>query len=221
MPVKKELKRGSLYVITDPGAQRGKGHLEVLTQALEGGASVVQLRDKEAKDEALITVGRALREVCDQFGALLIVNERVDVAKAVGADGLHIGQDDLSLKRARQEIGGNRLLGVSTHSLEQARRAFQEGADYIGVGPIFKTPTKPDYAPVGLEFIHEVRKNLSIPFIAIGGINLSNIEEVLGAGAYAIAVVRAVVAQEDIRGATARLKSLMDARKEEAGKVYE
>jgi len=188
---------------------------------MEGGASAVQLRDKEATDEELITVGKALRKVCDRFGALFIVNERIDVANAVGADGLHIGQNDLSIEVARQKIGKEKLLGISTHNLNQAQRAFQEGADYIGVGPIFKTPTKPDTPPVGISLIQEVKKNLPIPFVAIGGIDLSNIEEVLAAGAYAVAVVRAVVGQENIRGAAARFKSILDVKKEEMEKICE
>ena len=220
MLAKKELQRRSLYVVTDPNAQRGRNPLEVLTEAMEGGASVVQLRDKKATDEELITVGKALRKVCDRFGALLIVNERIDVAHLVGADGLHIGQNDLSIEVARQKIGKNRLLGISTHTLDQAKKAFQEGADYIGVGPIFKTPTKPDTPSVGLSLIQEVRKNLPIPFVAIGGINLSNLEEVLAAGAYAVAVVRAVVGQEDIRGAAAQFKSILEVKKE-TEKIYE
>jgi len=206
----KRLERGSLYVITDPKAQKGRSHLHVLTEAVRGGASIVQLRDKEAPDEVLISVGKVLRKVCDRFKALLIVNERIHVAKAVSADGLHIGQEDISLPEARKKLGRGTLLGVSTHSLAQARAAVREGADYIGVGPIFKTPTKPDYLPVGIELIREIRKEMQVPFVAIGGINLSNVKDVLTAGAYSIAVVRAVVGQEDVYEATQKLKTVLD-----------
>lgn len=209
----RKIEKGSLYVITDFGAQRGKSHLDVLTEAIRGGASVVQLRDKEANDAALVQIGRTLRKVCDLHNSLFIVNERIDVAKEVGADGVHFGQDDLPLPDARRKIGRNKLLGVSTHSFAQAKRAVEEGADYIGVGPIFKTPTKPDYPPVGLKLIHEVEENLHIPFVAIGGITLSNTQEVLAAGAYSIAVVRAVVAQENICEAARQFKVLLESWK--------
>ena len=210
----KRFRRGSLYVITDPKVQQGRNHLEVLTEAIRGGASVVQLRDKDATDEALIAMGKRLREVCDRFQALLIVNERVSVAKAIHADGLHIGQDDLSIPEARRQVGKEILLGISTHSLEQAKQAVQEGADYIGVGPIFKTPTKPDAPAVGIGFIKRVRQHLSIPFVAIGGINPSNARDVLAAGADSVAVVRAVVAEADVYQAAKGFSTLLISWKE-------
>ncbi len=202
-------KKRSLYVITDPRAQRFRSHLKVLSEAVRGGASIVQLRDKEKADSELIAEGKAIRGVCDQFGALLIVNERIEVAEAIGADGIHIGQEDIPVREARGRIG-KKLLGVSTHNLEQARRAEQEGADYIGVGPIFKTPTKPDYPPVGISLVKEVRNHLSIPFVAIGGIDLSNAAQVLEAGADGLAVVRAVVAQENVYEATKQLTLFLE-----------
>ena len=210
----KRLEKGSLYVITDSKVQKGRGHLEVLTEAVRGGASVIQLRDKEAPDEVLINVGKELRKVCDRFKALLIVNERIHVAKAVSADGLHIGQEDISFPEARKQLGHRTLLGVSTHSLAQARRAVEAGADYIGVGPIFKTPTKPAYPPVGIQLIREIREEMQVPFVAIGGIDLTNVKDVLAAGAYSIAVVRAVVGQEDVYDATQKLKTLLDSWRE-------
>ncbi|MFH1858033.1 MAG: thiamine phosphate synthase [Candidatus Omnitrophota bacterium] len=209
-----DIEKGSLYVITDPKAQRGRSHLEVLTEAIRGGASMVQLRDKEADDGALIEAGKALRKICDQYHALFIVNDRMEVARTVGADGLHIGQDDISIAEARRRIGPEKLLGVSTHSLDQARRAAQEGADYIGLGPIFQTPTKPDYPPVGLELIRQVRKHLSIPLVAIGGIDALNIQTVMASGSDAVAVVRSVVAQDDIQTAAKTLCSLITSWKE-------
>ena len=211
--VAKRIRQGSLYVITDPGAQRGRGHVEVLSEAIRGGASLVQLRDKSATDAELIETGKVLREICNRYGALLIVNDRVNVAKAIGADGLHLGQDDLSMTDARHEMGEEGLIGVSTHHLEQALSAEDAGADYIGVGPIFRTPTKPGYPPVGIEFIRKVSQEIQIPFFAIGGIDLSNVEEVLAAGAHSVAVVRAVVAQKDIFDATQQFKKALEARR--------
>ena len=200
------LKPFSLYVITDPSAQKGRDHLEVLVKALEGGADVVQLRDKQASREELITIGRKLKPVCRKWGALFLVNDRVEIAEGVDADGVHLGQDDLSIEAARSLLGKERLLGRSTHSLDQALRAQAEGADYIGVGPVFQTPTKPDYPPVGTALISQVKERIRIPFVAIGGIGPTTLESVLDAGADSVAVVRAVVAQGDIREATERLK---------------
>ena len=204
--LEKRLKLGALYVITDPSAQKGRTHLEVLSLALEGGADVVQLRDKSASNEGLIAVGKQLKPLCKKYGALLIVNDRFDVAEAIGADGVHIGQSDLPVSVAKTLLGGKRFLGISTHSLDQALEAEEGGADYIGVGPIFQTPTKPDYPPVGPQLIEEVYKRIRIPFVAIGGIDPSTLDTVLDAGAKSVAVVRAVVAQEDIRGAAKQLK---------------
>ena len=212
--LEKRLKLGALYVITDPSAQKGRTHLEVLSQALEGGADVVQLRDKSASNEELITIGKQLKPLCRKQGALFIVNDRFDVAEAVGADGLHIGQSDLPVAIAKSMLGRKRFLGVSTHSLDQALQAEEEGADYIGVGPIFQTPTKPDDPPVGPQLISEVRRRIRIPFVAIGGIDLSTLDTVLKAGAECVAVIRAVVAQEDIRDAARQLKQrILERRK--------
>lgn len=200
-------------MITDPLSQKGRGHLEVLAQALEGGADAVQLRDKNASREALIAVGKTLKALCMKWGALFIVNDRLDVAEALEADGVHIGQSDLPVATVRSLLGEKMLLGVSTHSLDQAVSAEAGGADYIGVGPIFPTPTKPDYPPVGCQLISQVRGRVHIPFVAIGGIDLSTVDKVLGAGADSVAVVRAVVAQEDARQAARCLKEKLLERK--------
>ena len=196
----------SLYVITDSRAQRGRSHLEVLAQALEGGADLVQLRDKDVSRDDLIAIGKGLKPLCKKWGALLIVNDRLEVAEAIDADGVHIGQGDIPIEVARSLLGKKRVLGVSTHTLDQALTAEAAGADYIGVGPIFQTPTKPDAPPVGIRLISQVKGKIRIPFVAIGGINLSTLDSVLEAGAESVAVVRAVVAQEDIRSAARRLK---------------
>ena len=131
----------SLYVITDSRAQRGRSHLEVLAQALEGGADLVQLRDKDVSRDDLIAIGKGLKPLCKKWGALLIVNDRLEVAEAIDADGVHIGQGDIPIEVARSLLGKKSVLGVSTHTLDQALTAEAAGADYIGVGPIFQTPT--------------------------------------------------------------------------------
>ena len=204
-------------MITDLKAQKGRGYVDVLTQAIRGGATVVQLRDQEASDETLIALGRALRKICDHFGTLLIVNDRIDVAQAIDADGLHVGQNDMPLSEVKERLGSRKWVGISTHSLVQAKKAVEEGADYIGVGPVFKTPTKPGYPPVGVELVREVRSHLEIPFVAIGGIDLGNVKEVLLAGADSVAVVRAVVGQDDICEAARKFKTLLNKWPETSG----
>lgn len=199
-----------LYVVLDRETQGARDHIQVAQEAIKGGADIVQLRDKEASARELVDIGRRLREMTKKARALFIVNDRSDVAAECDADGVHLGQDDISIACARRILGEDRIIGKSTHSLEQALAACEEGADYISVGPVYKTPTKPDYKEVGLELIKEVKWNIKIPFIAIGGIDSTNIREVLEAGATKIAVVRAVVAQDDIEEAARKLKDIID-----------
>lgn len=185
-----------LYVIADREAMRGNSAKAVVRAALAGGASVIQLRDKKGTEEEIALAGRELLPFTRAANVPLIINDWISVAKAIGADGVHLGQDDASLAEARRALGANALVGRSTHSPEQALKAQEEGFDYIGVGPVFKTPTKAAYAPVGLELISFAAKNIYIPFVAIGGIDESNIHRVTKAGAKIIAVVRAVAGAE-------------------------
>lgn len=207
---KRRLKNLLLYVVLDRETQGARDHIQVAQEAIKGGADIVQLRDKEASARELVDIGRRLREMTKKARALFIVNDRSDVAAECDADGVHLGQDDISIACARRILGEDRIIGKSTHSLEQALAACEEGADYISVGPVYKTPTKPDYEEVGLELIKEVKGNIKIPFIAIGGIDLTNIRGVLEAGATRIAVVRAVVAQDDIEEAARKLRDIID-----------
>ncbi len=195
-----------LYVILDKKCQRGRSFLETAQAAIRGGADVIQLRDKELSTKELIQQGIPVRELTRQTGTVFIVNDRVDVAVALQADGIHLGQDDLPIETAKKILGFQVLIGKSTHSLEQALTAEREGADYIGVGPVFATPTKPSYPPVGLELVKEVSERIKIPFVAIGGIDVRNIQEVLDKGAVNIAVVRAVVGAENVEEAAWQLK---------------
>ncbi len=195
-----------LYVIVDRKACREKDVVYVAKEAIAGGADVIQLRNKEATAKELIKFGRAIRDLTRRAKVLFIINDRPDIAKAVDADGVHLGQDDLPIKVGRSILGRNKAIGLSTHSLLQAKAAQRSGADYIGVGPIFATPTKPEYKAVGIDLIKKVRDEIRIPFVAIGGIDESNIEEILAAGATRIAVVRAVCGAKDIRSAARNLK---------------
>lgn len=160
---------------------------------VRGGAGAVQLRDKTATDLELVEQGKALLEITRAARIPLIINDRPEVAKAVNADGLHLGQEDGSLKAARAIVGDRCFVGRSTHSEAQATAAEKEGFDYIGVGPVFATPTKPSYEAVGLKLVSFAAKNIRIPFVAIGGIDASNIRQVRDAGARNVAVVRAVM----------------------------
>ena len=179
----------------------------VVKDALQGGVDVVQLREKDRSDRDLLAEATLVRQWTTATGALLIVNDRADVALACGADGVHLGQDDLPVNMARRILGGEKLVGVSTHSIEQARQAVLDGADYLGVGPVFPSQTKTFDAFPGLEFVREVAAEITRPWFPLGGINESNIAEVLAAGAHRVALSGAIAAADDPRIAAERLAS--------------
>ena len=199
----------TLYVITD--RRWGRSHLEVARAAIEGGATAIQLRDKEATTRELIEAGLALRELTREWGVAFIINDRVDVALAVDADGVHVGQDDMPAKLARKLVGPDKIVGVSASTIEEALQAEADGADYISASPVFATPTKPDAAPpTGLEGLRAIVEAVRIPVVAIGGINESNVEEVIRAGAAGVAVISAVVGAPDIAAAARRLRQRIE-----------
>ena len=194
-----------LYVILDRGAV---GHRElewVLEAVLAGGARLVQLRDKDTPLAVLYPRAKALCDRCHRAGALFIVNDRADLALALGAGGLHVGQEDLPAPFARRILAHGMVLGVSTHDLEQARRAQAEGADYIAVGSIFPTGTKAGFQLVGPELIRRARAEIAAPLVGIGGITADNAGEVIAAGADAVAVISAICGAADPEAATRRL----------------
>ncbi|MFH1778729.1 MAG: thiamine phosphate synthase [Candidatus Omnitrophota bacterium] len=201
-----------LYVIVDRKTCGERSVIYVVKEAIAGGADVIQLRDKNATAKELIKVGRPIRQLTRKAKVLFIINDRLKIAKAVDADGVHLGQDDSPIKVARSILGRNKIIGLSTHSLSQAKEAQKNGADYIGVGPIFATPTKPEYKAVGLDLIKKVKRVIKIPFVAIGGIDTSNIDEILSAGANRVAVVRAVCGAKNIRRAASFLKRKLQKR---------
>nr|WP_274703636.1 thiamine phosphate synthase [Chloroflexus aurantiacus] len=205
-----------MYVVTDAGLSRGRSHRAVIEAAIVGGATVVQYREKHASTRQMIEEALELRDLTRRAGVPLIVNDRVDVALAVDADGVHVGQDDMPVALARRLIG-NKLLGVSAHNLSEALQAVRDGADYLGVGPIFATTTKPDAAaPIGLDGLRAIRQHVSIPIVAIGGINQANAADVMRAGADGIAVVSAVVAADDVTAAARQLRALVSVTQEKA-----
>lgn len=200
-----------LHVLTDRASSHGRDTLTVATAALDGGATVIQLRDKKATTRTLVEEGLALRALTRERGALLIVNDRIDVALAIEADGAHIGQDDdMPIALARKLLGPDRILGVSAGNLQEARVAITSGADYLGVGPIYATNTKTDAGqPIGLPLLTELANRYNTPLIAIGGIKADNATAALRAGATGIAVITAVVSTENITTATHALRMLM------------
>lgn len=180
--------------------------MEVAEAALLGGADCIQWRDKASADGPCLEVAHRMREVTRRQGALFVVNDRVAVAMQAQADGVHVGHEDLPVPEVRKRVGRGMLIGRSTHSLEEALRAEAEGADYIGVGPVFSTPTKPGYPAAGTALLAQVRARVRIPWVAIGGIDLKNLPLVLSAGAVRVAVVRGVCAAPDPEAAARALK---------------
>ena len=181
-------------------------------KAIRGGADVVQLRDKNLSDEEFLAMAKDLLKITRRYDVPLILNDRPYAVKASGADGLHMGQEDGSLAWARSIVGEGKIVGCSTHNHEQAEAAEKEGFDYIGVGPVFSTPTKPHYEPVGLELVRFAANNIHVPFVAIGGIDIKNVEDVLKAGARTVAVVRAIMASDDPEAAAKAFAGKMGAR---------
>ncbi len=182
----------------------------VLEAALAGGVDIVQLREKHMDDKTLTAVAREAVELCAQAGALLIVNDRPAVALAAGADGVHVGQEDMPVAEVRALVGEDLLIGLSTHAPAEIDAA--DGADYIGVGPVHATPTKPGRPAVGLELVRYAAEHAREPFFAIGGIDRANIGAVLDAGATRVAVVRAIAEAADPRAAPRGLRGALDAR---------
>jgi len=203
-----------LYAITCPPREGAAGYDAMVRAACEGGADIIQFRDKLITGRERYAAAARLLKICREYDVLFIVNDALEVAMAVGADGVHLGQDDLPVVEAKKLLHPmgvkNFLVGCSTHSLEQALEAEKQGADYIGIGPVFATPTKPTYNPVGMELVRTVTSGVKVPHVAIGGINRSNVAQVLAAGAGRVAVVRAVCGAEDITGAARQMKMAMD-----------
>ena len=186
-----------LYVIIDTPALKGRGHVEVADQVIRGGATTIQLRDKTMSRKELLSIAQELKKLCAEHNVLFIVNDYLDLALAAEADGLHLGQDDLPIKVARKLLPINRLLGCSVTTVEQAVAAASEGADHIAVGSMYPTPSKETAKVVGLEMLRQVRQKVSLPLVAIGGINKDNAAEVRTSGADSVAVISAVVGAKD------------------------
>jgi thiamine-phosphate pyrophosphorylase len=196
-----------VYVLTDPDLTAGRPLLDVVRAALAGGAGAVQLRDKRLPARDLCALGRALAALCAEHGALFVVNDRLDVALACGAAGVHLGQDDLPAAAARALAGPDFVVGVSASTPEEALEAARAGADYLGTGAVYATATKPDAgAPIGVRGLRRVVESVPLPVVAIGGITAANAAEAVAAGAAGVAVVSAVMAAPDPGAAVAELR---------------
>ena len=203
------LAQSRLYFVLE-AHPRGRDPDELLEAALRGGVDVVQLREKELADEALVAAAAPFRAACARHGALFVLNDRPDLVEACGADGVHVGQGDAPATEARAQVGPERLVGVSVGSREEMLAAEAAGADYAGVGTIFATPTKPEEPAEGLELVRLAARTLTIPWFAIGGIERSTVDAVAAAGAPGVAVVRAIRDAEDPEAAARALRAALD-----------
>jgi thiamine-phosphate pyrophosphorylase len=199
------LAQARLYFVTD--ADTGE---PALREALAGGVDVLQLREKDADTDAILAAAATFRALCAEHGALFVVNDRADLAVAAGADGIHLGQDDEPVAAVRDRLGRELLIGLSTHSRDQLATALETDADYVCVGPVYATPTKPDYPAVGLELVRHAAEVVERPWFAIGGIDGANVSEVAAAGARRVAVVRAIRDAPDPRAAAAGLRAAVE-----------
>ncbi len=208
----------SLYVITDAKLSRGRSNRAVIAAAIRGGATIVQYRAKNTSTRQMIEEALELRELCHAQGIPLIINDRVDVALAVDADGVHVGQDDMPAAFARRLIGPGKILGVSAENVKEAQTAIAEGADYLGVGAVFATGTKADAGePIGLQGLMRVARASAVPIVGIAGINAKNAASVIRAGAVGVAVISAVVSADDVESAVRELRRIVREARDKSG----
>ena len=199
-----------VYAITDSKSGKNKEFLEYCEDLLKGGAKIIQYREKKRDLKLLLEEAKALSELTLKYNATFIVNDYLDIALLSEADGIHIGQDDLPIKDVRKILGENKIIGISTHNPQEAQQAIIDGADYIGVGPIFYTETKEDVcAPVTLEYLDFVNKNIKLPYVAIGGIKENNIDKVLAMGAKSICLVSELVGADNTLETTKRINNII------------
>lgn len=210
---RQRLAAARLYAIVDTGYVEPDRVLHVTEELVLGGVHLIQLRAKKLPRSTIADLGKKMRGLIPSDGPLFILNDHPELVAEMEADGIHVGQDDLSVTKARTQAGTDVLIGKSTHSLEQAVAAEKEGADYIGVGPIFATPTKPDYVPVGLELIAQVRAKVKVPQFCIGGINEETLPEVLAAGALRVVIVSALLRSREIAAYCRRVREQLESRR--------
>ena len=199
-----------VYAVTDRAWLNGRSLAECVRQAIAGGATFVQLREKDAPKEEILALARELVKICREAGVPFVVDDDVDVALEVGADGVHVGQDDMACENARAILGPDAIIGVSAQTVEQALAAQQAGADYLGVGALIPTPTKPDAVDVTFDELRAICDAVDIPVVGIGGLNAKTVSQLAGSGVDGAAVVSAIFAADDCEAAAAELSELLD-----------
>lgn len=200
---KKELQ---LYAITDRHWLNGRSLYEVVKESLDGGVTFLQLREKQLDEDHFLEEAKKLQGLCSEYNVPFIINDNVEIALAINADGVHIGQSDMEMKEAREKLGPDKIIGVSAHTKEEALLAQAQGADYLGVGAVFPTSSKDDAESVSYEILKEICDVVSIPVVAIGGITKDNLHQLSGSGISGISVISAIYAQPDIKEAARELK---------------
>ena len=198
-----------LYAVTDRSWLNGQTLYEQVEQALKGGVTLVQLREKGLGAEQFLQEARQIQQLCRRFGVPLIINDSIEVALAVDADGVHLGQDDTNAAQARQLLGKDKIIGVSAHNVQEALQAVQDGADYLGSGAVFGSGTKTNVSTLPMQTLREICSAVPIPVVAIGGITEQNLQQLSGSGIAGAAVVSAIFAQENIEEAAIRLRGLL------------
>ena len=200
-----------LYAVTDRHWLNGRTLLEVVRESLDGGVTMLQLREKTLEEGAFLEEARALQALCRERHVPFIVNDNVDIARAMGADGVHVGQSDMEALDVRAKLGPDKIIGVSTHSVEEALLAEKHGADYLGVGAMFPTGSKADVQELPYETLKDICAAVSIPVVAIGGISHENVAKLAGSGICGVAVISAIYAAKNIKSAAEELKAAAEA----------
>ena len=199
----------SVYLVTDRDLLKGRKLTEVIEEAILGGTSIVQLREKCASSLEFYEIAKEVKKVTDKYNVPLIINDRIDIALAIDASGVHLGQSDIPCSIARKILPQGKIIGVSAHNLNEAEKALKDGADYLGCGAVFNTSTKKDVTTLSYEGLKEITDNINIPVVAIGGINENNIMTLKGSGINGVAVVSSIIGKENVKGASEKLKELV------------
>lgn len=202
------LKNCRLYVIVDKSLFKKRGVCKIAEEALRGGADIIQLRDKLSDDKNLLLNAKAIRRITKRYKRLFIINDRPDIALIADADGVHLGQEDIPIEEARRFLK-NKIIGLSTHNISQAKNAYRRGADYIGIGPIFKSKTKKALSPIGASILRRLSKTIDIPYFAIGGIDCGNMRNIKNAGAKRVAVASSATGPKDVYRSVKKLKEAL------------
>lgn len=199
-----------LYAVTDRSWLKGQTLLQQVEDAIKGGATFIQLREKELGSEAFLEEAKVIQQLCRKYNVPFVINDNVDIAEAIGADGVHVGQSDMEAGDVRKRLGPDKIIGVSARTVEQALLAQERGADYLGVGAVFHTGSKEDAREIDHDTLKEICEAVDIPVIAIGGITRDNVNELKGAGICGVAVISAIFAQKDVEAAARDLRTQVE-----------